>query len=55
LNIEKLIHTKIEDCYSVVVVMSLLVVIHVSLTIYVFKLDIKDKKTSIELIPEDGG
>lgn len=55
LNIERLVNAKIEDCYSVVIVMSLIVVIHISLSIYVFKLDIQDGKTPIELIPENEG
>jgi hypothetical protein len=53
LNIQRLMNAKIEECYSVVIVMSLIVIIHVLLSIYVFKLDIKDKKIPIELIPEN--
>ena len=55
LNIQRLLNAKIEDCYSVVIVMTLIVLIHISLSIYVFKLDIKDKKTPVEFIPENEG
>lgn len=52
LNPTNLLNAKIEDCYSVLIVMIVIVILHAVLSFYVSKMDQKDRAKPIELIPE---